>query len=112
MIKKSFGAVLTSSLQDVYEVPTGKSAEWCLMYITNTSGSNGDVHVDYYNASADNTFSVLEEYAITSKDFFKLGGGTNEFIMMREGDKISAEATQEMTLLISVIESNNIIQGG
>jgi hypothetical protein len=32
--------------------------------------------------------------------------------MMREGDSISAFATQEMTLLISLIEENNIIQGG
>ena len=112
MIKKSFGAVLTSSSQDIYEVPAGKSAEWCLMYITNTSGSNGNVQVDYYDASETATFSVLEDYTVTSKDFFKIGGGTNEFIMMREGDKISADATQQMTLLISVIELNNIIQGG
>jgi len=112
MIKKSFGAVLTSSSQDIYEVPAGKDSQWVLMYITNTSGSNGNVQVDYYDASETTSFAILEGYTITSKAFFQLGGGTNEFILMREGDKISAEATQQMTLLISVIEETNILQGG
>jgi hypothetical protein len=112
MIRKSYGAVLTGTSQTVYTVPAGKSAQWVLMYITNTSGSNGSVEVDYYNAEQDSTFSILEDYTITSKDFFQIGGTINAFIMMREGDSISALATQQMTMLVSLIEENNIIQGG
>ena len=112
MIKKTYGAVLTGTSQTVYTVPAGKSAQWVLMYITNTSGSNGNVEVDYYSAAQDSTFSVLEGYTVTGKNFLQIGGTINSFIMMREGDSISAFATQEMTLLISLIEENNIIQGG
>ena len=112
MIKKTYGAVLTGTSQTVYTVPAGKSAQRVLLYITNTSGSNGGVGVDYYSAAQDSTFAVLEGYTVTSKDFLQIGGTINSFIMMREGDSISAFATQGMTLLISLIEENNIIQGG
>ena len=112
MIRKSYGAVLTGTSQTLYTVPNGKSAQWVLMYITNTSGSNGNVEVDYYNAEQDSTFSILEGYTITAKDLFQIGGTINAFIMMREGDSISALATQQMTMLVSLIEENNIIQGG
>ena len=112
MIRKSYGAVLTGTSQTLYTVPNGKSAQWVLMYITNTSGSNGTVEVDYYNAEQDSTFSILEGYTITAKDLFQIGGTINAFIMMREGDSISAFATQPMTMLVSLIEENNIVQGG
>ena len=112
MIRKSYGAVLTGTSQTLYTVPVGKSAQWVLMYITNTSGSNGSVEVDYYNAEQNSTFSILEGYTITAKDLFQIGGTINAFIMMREGDSISAFATQQMTMLVSLIEENNIIQGG
>ena len=112
MIRKSYGAVLTGTSQTLYTVPNGKSAQWVLMYITNTSGSNGTVEVDYYNAEQDSTFSILEGYTITAKDLFQIGGTINAFIMMREGDSISAFSTQQMTMLMSFIEENAIIQGG
>jgi hypothetical protein len=112
MIKKTYGAVLTGTPQTVYTVPAGKSAQWVLLYITNTSGSNGNVEVDYYSAAQDSTFSVLEGYTVTGKDFLQIGGTINSFIMMREGDSISAFSTQQMTMLMSFIEENAIIQGG
>jgi hypothetical protein len=114
MINKSAGAPLTggAALADIYEVPTGKRARWVLMYITNTSGSNGTVDVKFYDASATATLSVLEDYTISSKDFLQVGGTIHAFIMMEEGDKIQANATQNMTILVSVIEENVIIQGG
>ena len=112
MIKKSFGAALTGTPATIYTVPTGKKAEWVLLYIKNTSGSNGTVELDFYDASASATLSILDGYAISSKEFFQIGGPVNAFIMMGEGDSISASASQAMTLLISVIESNDIILGG
>lgn len=111
-IRKSYGKVLTGTSQTVYTVPQGKRTQWVLMYITNTSGSNGTVEVDYYNAEQDVTFSVLEGFAVTSKQFFQIGGEINAFIMMQEGDSISAFATQPMTMLVSLIEENAVIQGG
>ena len=43
MIKKTFGAALTTSFQDIYTVPASKKAEWRLMYITDTAGSTINV---------------------------------------------------------------------
>lgn len=111
-IRKSYGKVLTGTSQTVYTVPQGKRTQWVLMYITNTSGSNGTVEVDYYNAEQDVTFSVLEGFTVTAKQFFQIGGEVNAFIMMQEGDSISAFATQPMTMLVSLIEENAVIQGG
>ena len=112
MIKKSFGGALTGTLQTIYEVPAGKRAHWVLMYVSNTSGSNGSTTLNFYDSSATATLPVLSGYTVTAKQYFQIGGDYNSFITMEEGDKITASATQPMTLLLSVIEENAIIQGG
>ena len=101
------GLPLTTSLQTVYTVPEYKEADWVLLYITNTSGSNGTVTVNYYSAEDDATLPVLSGYTISAKDFFNIGGKFNEFIYMKAGDYIQASSTQTMTLLVSVIENNS-----
>jgi hypothetical protein len=105
--KISSGAALTGSLQTIYTVPTHKDADWVLLYITNTSGSNGTVTVNYYDASASTSLPILSGYAISSKDFFQIGGEINKFIYMKDGDYIQASSTQSMTILVSVIEHNS-----
>jgi len=105
--KISAGAALTGTLQTLYTVPDYKDAEWVLLYITNTSGSNGSVTVNYYDASEDATLPILSGFTVTAKEFFTVGGEFNEFIYMKSGDYIEASATQSMTMLISVIENNS-----
>jgi len=105
--KVSSGAVLTTSLQDIYEVPEHKEAHWVLMYIVNTSGSNASATVNFYDASETATLPLLSGYTISSKDFFQIGGQFNEFIYMNTGDKITASATHSMTMLVSIIEHNS-----
>lgn len=112
MIKKSMGAVLTASYQEIYTVPTGKKAEWVLMYVTNTSGSTSSFSVRIWDDSLSTYLQVFDAYSLAAKDFFKIGGPENEFIMLAEGDKIEALDGAGMTMLISVIEYNDIIQGG
>jgi len=112
MLKKSVGAVLTTTLTDVYTVPTSKKAEWVMLYITNTSGSTATFNVDYYDASEATTFPIFDGYSLSSKEFFQIGGDYNEFIYMQAGDKIKASSSAPMTLLVSLIEHNDIIQGG
>jgi len=112
MIKKSVGKALTTTLTDIYTVPAGKRAEWVLLYVTNTSGSTETFTVKYYNAAAASALSVLDGYSLSAKEFFQLGGNYNEFIYMREGDKIQASASSSATILVSLIEYNDIIQGG
>lgn len=105
--KITAGAALTGTLQTIYTVPDYKEADWVLMYITNTSGSNGTVTVNYYNAETSTTLPVLDGYTISAKDFFNIGGKFNEFIYLKSGDYIQASSTQTMTLLVSVIENNS-----
>lgn len=112
MIKKSFGLVLTPSYQTIYTVPTGKKADWVLMYVTNTSGSTSSFSVRYYNAASATTLILFNSYSLGANDFFKIGGGTNEFIALAEGDYIEALDGAGMTMVVSVIEYNDIIKGG
>jgi len=114
MIKKSFGASLQTTDTTLYEVPTGKKAEWVLIYATDVSGSTTNFDIDFYDASETTTLKVLDSYSISANDFFKIGGEPNAFIMMAEGDKIIGRTAtnDDVTVLVSVIESNDIIQGG
>ena len=113
-IKKSFGASLQTTDTTLYTVPTGKKAEWVLIYATDTSGSTTDFDMDYYDASETTTLKILDDFGLSANDFFKVGGEPNAFIMMEEGDKIigRCKANDDVTVLVSVIEHNDIIQGG
>jgi hypothetical protein len=112
MIKKSFGLPLTTSYQTIYTVPQGKKAEWVLLYVTNTSGSTSSFSVRYYNAESGQTLVMFNNYSLSANAFFKIGGAENEFIMMKEGDYIEALDGAGMTMMVSVIEHNDINRGG
>ena len=112
MIKKSFGLPLTSSYQTVYTVPTGKKAEWVLLYVTNTSGSTSSFSVRIWNEVNQAYIQMFSNYSLAASEFFKIGGGENEFVMLAEGDKIEALDGAGMTLVVSVIEYNDILKGG
>lgn len=114
MIKKSFGASLQTTDTTLYTVPTGKKAEWVLIYATDTTGSTTDFDMDYYDSSSSTTLKILDGYSLSANDFFKIGGEPNAFIMMAEGDKIigRCKANNDVTVLVSIIEYNDLIQGG
>ena len=114
MIKKTFGSSLLTTDTTLYEVPAGKKAQWVLVYATNTSGSTTSFSVDVYDSSEAATLTVFDGYSLSSKEFFKIGGEFNEFIAMYEGDKIVASSgtNNAVTMLVSIIEENDIIQGG
>jgi len=114
MIKKTFGSSLLTTDTTLYEVPAGKKAQWVLIYATNTSGSTTSFSVNVYDSSEAATLAVFDGYSLSSKEFFKIGGGCNEFIAMYEGDKIVASSgtNNAVTMLVSIIEENDIIQGG
>jgi hypothetical protein len=115
MIKRTYAKQLTAEVMtDIYTVPEGIRTEWCLMFITNPdSNNNKTIEIDYYNAASDTTFVILSGYTINATDFFQMGGGQNEFIIMSEGDKIKAKGQtgSSFSVLVSVIEHNNIVQG-
>jgi len=106
MIRKSFGQTLTATPTAIYTVPTNKKAEWVHAYITNVSGSNGTIDMSV------NGLQLLNDYAVSAKDFLDIGGTSNSFVIIEAGQTITASATQSMALVVSLIEYNDIIQGG
>lgn len=111
-IKKSVVKTLTGSTTDIYEVPTNKKTQVTFIYLKNESGSTATAELDYYDSSETTTFAILDGYSLQSKDTFELFGNDNKFLIIHSGDKITASATGSMTLILSIIEENDIIQGG
>ena len=111
-IKKSVVKTLTSSPIDIYEVPTNKKAQITFIYLKNESGSTSTAEIDYYDSSATTTFAIIDGYSLQAKETFELFGNDNKFLLIQAGDKITASATGSMTLILSLIEQNDIIQGG
>ena len=114
MIKKTYANTLTTTEQTLYEVPLGRKAQWTMLYATNISGSTRDFTVKIYKNYEAATLTFFSEYVLSSKDFFKIGGGENEFVVLEEGDKIlvTGSADDSITLVLSLIEYNDIIKGG
>jgi ABC-type phosphate transport system substrate-binding protein len=112
MIKKSKALMTTSTLQTIYTVPNGKTAEWKMLWISNHGSNNGHFDVMYYNKESDTTFTFFEDHQLSSKGFFDVGGEYYEFVVMHEGDYIQVSADTGMTAVVSVVEHNDIIKGG
>lgn len=114
MIRKTFGASLLTTDQTLYTVPESKKAQWVILYATNVSGSTSNFDVSFYDASTSATLQVLDGYSLSANDFFKIGGEINAFIMLYAGDQIKARCATNnaVSLLVSVIEENDVIQGG
>jgi hypothetical protein len=71
------------------------------------SGSNATIDVTYYNAASSSTLLLFDDYTISSKAFFEVGGNFNEFLIMGEGDYIQVSSTHSCTFIVSVVEYDN-----
>lgn len=107
MIKRSYALEATTSLQTIYTVPEGARTEWTMLWISNTSGSNATIDVNYYNAANATTIKIFDDHPVSSKDFFTVGGNYHEFLIMSENDYIQVSSTQPCTFITSLIEYDN-----
>jgi hypothetical protein len=107
MIKRSYALEATTSLQTLYTVPEGARTEWTMLWVSNTAGTNERIDVTYYNAKADTTLIMFDDFLINSKDFFTVGGNYHEFLIMGEGDYIQVSSTKPCTFIASFIEYDN-----
>lgn len=112
MIRKSFPLALTSSFQTIYTVPVNKKAELVLVFVSNTSGSNGNFDLQIYNAATSATLSAFSGYTVTSKEYFEIGGQPNQFVALSAGDYLQLKSTVDMTAIVSIVESNALVTGG
>ena len=51
--------------------------------------------------------SLFDDYTVSSKEFFEVGGNFNEFLIMGEGDYIQVSSTHSCTFIVSVVEYDN-----
>jgi hypothetical protein len=113
MIKKSVYGGLEVFTSTLYTVPNSKKAEWVMMYVTNIGGSTASFNL--YIQPEGQPYSVLYNgKTLSSKATLKMGGAVNDFIMLPAGTQIKASASSSsaIEIVISVIEHDDIIQGG
>ena len=70
------------------------------------SGSSGTVTMLI------NSLNFLVGHTISSKDILHLGGREGDFIILPAGVTITGTSTQNMTMIVSIVEFNDVIQGG
>lgn len=70
----------------IYTVPKGYYAKWNLLYLLNGTGSTKSISVAWFDYSTSTTISILLDYGLSSKTFFKLDGGA--YMVMEENDYI------------------------
>lgn len=112
MIKKSAYGTLGTTSWPIYTVPDNKKAEWVMLYVTNYGGSTTNFNLIISRQGASSP--LYSGYSLGSKETIKMGGGVNDFIMLPEGTQIvaSAGATNSIEIVVSLIEYDDIIQGG
>jgi hypothetical protein len=75
-----------ATLTTVYTVPTGYYALFNLLYCHNAGGSTKHFTAQWYDASSATTYTILNEYSLSSKEYLKFDGGA--YIVLEEGDQI------------------------
>jgi len=100
----------------VYEVPTGKKAQWTLLFLSNTAGATRNFNVAYYDDSAAATVNIFSNSSLSSgaTSKFNANAFATDVVYMAEGDQIQAWAgtASSITAIITVFERNDVIQGG
>lgn len=94
--------LIPTTLTTVYTVPPGYYALWRLLYATNHTGINKKFSCYWFDASANTTYTIIDQYEITSTQFLKFDSPS--CIVLEEGDqiKMQTETGSEMDAVITV----------
>jgi hypothetical protein len=97
----SVGKNLTANTATtLYTVPTGYYGKCVLIHASNNGSSNKHISFTWYDASASTSILITNEYTLTAKATYA-EIDVNQYIVMEEGDYLSA--TSETGSTISVI---------
>jgi hypothetical protein len=103
----SIGANPTANtLTTLYTVPKGYYAKIVSLIATNQSASNKHVTFDWVDSSASATYSVVYQYAVTSKS---LNDFVSSYIVLEEDDilKVTTESASTFAVAVTLeIEGN------
>jgi len=90
------GNLTAATATTIYTVPTGYYAKWNLMYLLNGTGSTKNISVTWYDASTSTNISILSDYGLSSKNYFKLDGGA--YMVLEAGDYITMTSEAGSTM--------------
>jgi hypothetical protein len=90
------GNLTANTATTIYTVPTGYYAKWNLMYLLNGTGSTKNISVTWHDHSANTNISILSDYGLTSKTYFKLDGGA--YMVLEAGDYITMTSEAGSTM--------------
>lgn len=104
----SVGANLTAASNTLlYTVPTGYYAKVVLLRASNATASNKHITFDWVDSSASTTYSVVYQFAVTSKTVQDWGGVS--YFVMEEGDQLKATSESASTFaVIATIEEEGL----
>ena len=101
---RSKGTTLTAgSANTIYTCPNNYTAKVVLLFVSNTGGGNQTVTVQWYDASADETYYIVGGYVVSAYSFLKLDGS---YLTLNAGDYliVTPEASSTMDATVTVEE--------
>ena len=98
---RSVGKALTTSVADIYSVPTGFSAVVRSIFICNIAGADKTVTLDWYDGST--SFNILSTKTISANSYLNL---TDINLSLAKGTKLTglAESNSSIEVIVSVNE--------
>jgi hypothetical protein len=101
---RSIGKVLTAGVANtVYTCPANYVAKMTLLFISNHGGNNKLVTLQWYDASADQSYYIIGGATLASTGYIKLDGS---YLVLNPGDTfiVTPEAGSSMDTTITVEE--------
>ena len=99
MIKKTFGAALTTSFQDIYTVPARFTTEVNSIYINNASSSLVTFSLDWYDAASTTFYTLAELVELPANSLLQI---TDYPLYLIGSDKIRGLASANSAVNITV----------
>ena len=98
---RSIGKQLTTSVDDIYTVPTGFSSNVRAIFICNIAGADKTVTMDWYDGSS--SFNILSTKTVSANSYLNL---TDLDLSLEKSNKITglAESNSSIEVIVSVNE--------
>ena len=99
---RSLGKVLTAgSANTIYTCPPNYIAKMVLLFISNHGGNNKTISIQWYDASADETYYIVGNTVLSANGYLKLDGS---YLVLNPGDTLIATpelgATTDTTITV------------
>ena len=99
---RSIGKNLVEAVANVvYTCPANYVAKMTLLFISNHGGNNKTISIQWYDASADETYYIVGDTVLSANSYLKLDGS---YLVLNPGDTVIATpelgATTDATITV------------